>query len=213
MRSYWWNGDEVKFNATTRLLGFGRTPKLAESEEGYTGSTQWNHSLENISSPVRANSWQAAKGKAGRKPIDVIVMFKSVHDSQVLGQLLDEDNESDTTWADSAYRSDAIEDTLGLIGFESQIHERGYRNELLTELVGDRATWQSQEPMVTPTNSEPEPDFVIVRMRIITTCLLIPVQLMCCSWLRLRIPLWDMTKKLNYPFMLKLVSLIIGYST
>lgn len=61
------------------------------------------------------------------------VTHASVHDSQVLGQLLDEDNESDTIWADSAYRSDAIEDTLGLIGFESQIHERGYRNHPLTE--------------------------------------------------------------------------------
>lgn len=57
----------------------------------------------------------------------------SVHDSQVLGQLLDEDNESDTLWADSAYRSEAIEETLEWIGFESQIHERAYRNHPLTE--------------------------------------------------------------------------------
>lgn len=57
----------------------------------------------------------------------------SVHDSPVLGQLLDEDNDSDLIWADSAYRSDAIEHTLDLIGFESQIHERGYRNHPLTE--------------------------------------------------------------------------------
>lgn len=35
--------------------------------------------------------------------------------------------------ADSAYRADAIEETLPLIGFESQIHERGYRNHPLTE--------------------------------------------------------------------------------
>jgi transposase, IS5 family len=57
----------------------------------------------------------------------------SVHDCQVLGQLLDEDNESDTLWADSAYRSEAIEETLALIGFNSQIHERGYRNHPLSE--------------------------------------------------------------------------------
>lgn len=57
----------------------------------------------------------------------------SVHDSQVLGQLLDEDNDSDTIWADSAYRSAPIEETLALIGFDSQIHERGYRNHPLTE--------------------------------------------------------------------------------
>ncbi len=57
----------------------------------------------------------------------------SVHDSQVLGQLLDEDNESDTIWADSAYCSEAIEETLALIGFDSQIHERAYRNHSLSE--------------------------------------------------------------------------------
>lgn len=57
----------------------------------------------------------------------------SVHDSQVLGQLLDEDNDSAPLWADSAYRSEAIEETLNLVGFESQIHERGYRNHPLSE--------------------------------------------------------------------------------
>jgi IS5 family transposase len=57
----------------------------------------------------------------------------AVHDSQVLGQLLDADNQSDMIWADSAYRSQAIEETLALIGFDSQIHERGYRNQPLSE--------------------------------------------------------------------------------
>ncbi|NJL23552.1 MAG: IS5 family transposase, partial [Leptolyngbyaceae cyanobacterium SM1_3_5] len=57
----------------------------------------------------------------------------AVHDSQVLGQLLDEDNESDRLWADSAYRSEAIEETLDLMGFDSQIHERAYRNAPLSE--------------------------------------------------------------------------------
>jgi len=49
------------------------------------------------------------------------------------GGLLDEDNDSDTIWADNAYLCDAIEDTLALIGFDRQIHERGYRNHPLTE--------------------------------------------------------------------------------
>ena len=57
----------------------------------------------------------------------------SVHDSQVLGQLLDDDNESDKIWADTAYRAEAIEETLKLMQFDSQIHERGYRNRPLTE--------------------------------------------------------------------------------
>ena len=62
-----------------------------------------------------------------------VVTDASVHDLQVLGQLLDEDNESDAIWGDSAYRSDATEETLELMGFESQIHERGYRNHPLSE--------------------------------------------------------------------------------
>lgn len=57
----------------------------------------------------------------------------SVHDSQVLGQLLDEDNESDEIWADSAYRNQQTEEVLELIGFDSHIHERAYRNHPLRE--------------------------------------------------------------------------------
>jgi transposase, IS5 family len=62
-----------------------------------------------------------------------VVTDASVHDSQVLGQLLDEDNDSDLIWADSAYRSETIEEVLELMGFDSQIHERGYRNHPLSE--------------------------------------------------------------------------------
>lgn len=62
-----------------------------------------------------------------------VVTDASVHDLQVLGQLLDEDNESDSIWGDSAYRSQDTEDTLELIGFDSQIHQRGYRNHPLSE--------------------------------------------------------------------------------
>lgn len=58
----------------------------------------------------------------------------SVHDSQVLGQLLDEDNQGDEIWADSAYRSQGIEQVLELMGFESHIHERAYRKHPLSEV-------------------------------------------------------------------------------
>jgi transposase, IS5 family len=57
----------------------------------------------------------------------------AVHDSQVLGQLLDDDNEADDLWADSAYRSEMIEAVLEMLQFESHIHERSYRNRPLTE--------------------------------------------------------------------------------
>jgi transposase, IS5 family len=62
-----------------------------------------------------------------------VVTDASVTDGQVLGQLLDDDNDNDALWGDSAYRAQAIEETLELIGFESQIHERAYRNHPLTE--------------------------------------------------------------------------------
>jgi IS5 family transposase len=57
----------------------------------------------------------------------------SVHDSQVLGELLDADNSGDGLWADSAYLSVLIVEVLKLIGFEPHINERAYRNRPLTD--------------------------------------------------------------------------------
>ena len=57
----------------------------------------------------------------------------AVHDSQVLGAVLDDENEGDEIWADSAYRSQLIESVLKLLKFLSHIHEHAYRNRPLTE--------------------------------------------------------------------------------
>jgi IS5 family transposase len=57
----------------------------------------------------------------------------SVHDSQQFCQVLDGDNEGDEIWADSAYCNQALEEALEVVGYRSQIHERGYRNHPLTE--------------------------------------------------------------------------------
>lgn len=57
----------------------------------------------------------------------------SVHDSQELGALLDCKNESEEVWADSAYRSEKIERVLGMVGYKSNIHEKGHRNKALSE--------------------------------------------------------------------------------
>ena len=62
----------------------------------------------------------------------------AVHGSQVLGEILDPDNEGDQVWADSAYRSEEIEWVLKTIGFDSEIHERGYRNRKLTNEQKDK---------------------------------------------------------------------------
>jgi transposase, IS5 family len=57
----------------------------------------------------------------------------SVHDSQRFCDVLDIDNEADEIWADSAYRNQALEEALEMVGYRSQIQDRGYRNHPLTE--------------------------------------------------------------------------------
>lgn len=61
------------------------------------------------------------------------VTTAEVHDSQVLGEIIDIENSGDKIWADSAYRSENVEWVLEKIGFESEVHERAYRNKPLTE--------------------------------------------------------------------------------
>jgi transposase, IS5 family len=62
----------------------------------------------------------------------------SVHDSKVMGALLDGANQGDSFWGDSAYRSELIESVLALMGFESQINERGTRSRPLSEVQKQR---------------------------------------------------------------------------
>ena len=62
----------------------------------------------------------------------VQVTDPSLHDSQVLGALLDEQNEGEKVWADSVYRNESIECILQILQFLSHIHERAYRNHPLT---------------------------------------------------------------------------------
>lgn len=57
----------------------------------------------------------------------------SVHDSQALDGLLDDENTASGVWADSAYRSAEIEDKLAARGLKSRIHRKAHRNRPLTE--------------------------------------------------------------------------------
>lgn len=57
----------------------------------------------------------------------------SVHDSQVLIELLDENDSHHELYADSAYRSNKIEQELKARKIRSRIHEKGYRDKPLTE--------------------------------------------------------------------------------
>jgi len=56
----------------------------------------------------------------------------AVHDSQVLEDVLLPAEAGRDVWADSAYRSDAIEAHLKATGLRSKIHRKGYRNKPLT---------------------------------------------------------------------------------
>jgi transposase, IS5 family len=57
----------------------------------------------------------------------------SVHDSQIVEQLLDDSDAGTDLHADSAYRSTEIEQTLKVRRVQSRIHEKAYRNQPLTE--------------------------------------------------------------------------------
>lgn len=57
----------------------------------------------------------------------------SVHDSQVVADILDPDNTASGVWADSAYRSAEIEAKLGEKGLSSRIHRKGRRGKPLSE--------------------------------------------------------------------------------
>jgi IS5 family transposase len=57
----------------------------------------------------------------------------SVHDSQVVDDLLDPDNTASDVWADSAYRSAENEVKLADKGLKSRIHRKGRRGKPLSE--------------------------------------------------------------------------------
>ena len=56
----------------------------------------------------------------------------SAHDSRVVEELLDENNSGKGIWADSAYRSAEIEETLKG-KYQSHIHHKGYRDKPLSD--------------------------------------------------------------------------------
>lgn len=57
----------------------------------------------------------------------------SVHDSQLIKSILNEENEEKEVWGDSAYRSFLIETFLRIAGYMSKIHQKGNRGKKLSE--------------------------------------------------------------------------------
>ena len=68
----------------------------------------------------------------------------SVHDSQVIGNLLDGENEGDDLWADSAYFAEKINMVLALMGFDAKIHEKAFKNKPLTDEQKEKNTEKSK---------------------------------------------------------------------
>ena len=68
----------------------------------------------------------------------------AVHDSQVVDELLTSDNTASGVWADSAYRSKAIEATVKARGLTSRIHRKASRNRPLHdwEKAGKQESFQ-----------------------------------------------------------------------
>lgn len=65
---------------------------------------------------------------------DYLVTDASVHDSNAIDELTNKKEDGEQPlYADSAYRSEEIEELMNRKGIKSQIHEKGYRNRPLTE--------------------------------------------------------------------------------
>ena len=57
----------------------------------------------------------------------------SVHDSQALDDLLEEEDIGQDLYADSAYTGEKQEETIAKYKMKNKVHEKGYRNNPLTE--------------------------------------------------------------------------------
>lgn len=61
-----------------------------------------------------------------------VITDASVHDSQPIGELFEEQDMGQELYADSAYSTPEIEDTVSFLDMTSKIHEKGARNRPLT---------------------------------------------------------------------------------
>lgn len=67
-----------------------------------------------------------------------------VHDSEMMGALIDKRDRGQKMYADSAYRSEKIENELTAKNLISMIHEKGYRNKPLTKAQQKRNKMKSK---------------------------------------------------------------------
>ncbi|MBC8321927.1 MAG: transposase [Bacteroidetes bacterium] len=70
------------------------------------------------------------KGKFIKK---YTVTDAAVHDSQALNDLLDEEDKEQDLYAESAYTGEKQEETIAKYEMNNKVHEKGYRNNPLTD--------------------------------------------------------------------------------
>lgn len=76
---------------------------------------------------------------------DYLATSAEVHDSAAIETLVDKKEDGgQPLYADSAYRSEEIEDVLQFKGVKSKIHEKGYRNHPLTQIQQKRNNQKSK---------------------------------------------------------------------
>lgn len=72
------------------------------------------------------------------------VTSASVHDSQATDDLLNENDEGQELYADSAYTGENQEETIASYKMKNKVHEKGYRNNPLTEEKKKKNTEKSR---------------------------------------------------------------------
>lgn len=119
-----------------------------ENEEIKTGNTPeaWKSEPNKLEQKDVDARWTKKNGTSHygyKNHIDIDVKHKlirnyvvtdaSVHDSQVVDEILDSNNTNADVYADSAYRSEKQEEKFTEEGYRSKVHHKGKRNKPLTE--------------------------------------------------------------------------------
>lgn len=102
------------------------TNKLAQKDTDARWTKKNNVSFYGYKNHVKADT----KTKLIK---DYAVTDASVHDSQVLGDLLDETDRGEEVYADSAYTGKAAEEIYQAKEVVNRVNEKGYKNKPLTE--------------------------------------------------------------------------------
>ena len=75
----------------------------------------------------------AKVGNKGKFINKYVVTDASVHDSQAINDLLDEEDKGQDLYADIAYTGEEQEKVIAKYEMNNKVHEKGYRNKPLTE--------------------------------------------------------------------------------